>query len=141
MPGIELTLVLAQDNAADTPPPPPSAAEDAVETVPGAAGDQPIAPGGAAQPGPDLFSLMLPLIIIFGIVIIFSSFSRKREVKRRDEMLSKIAKGSRVRTAGGILGTVVEVRDDEVLVKVDESANTRIRFARDAITAVMEEKE
>ena len=36
-------------------------------------------------------------------------------------------------------GTVVEAKDDEVLVKVDESSNTKIRFARSAIHQVIEQ--
>jgi preprotein translocase subunit YajC len=44
-------------------------------------------------------------------------------------------------TAGGILGSVVEVRDTEVVLKVDESSNTKIKFTRDAIKRVLTEDE
>ena len=40
---------------------------------------------------------------------------------------------------GGILGTVVEARDTDVLLKVDESSNTKIRFSRNAIHRVVDE--
>jgi preprotein translocase subunit YajC len=50
-------------------------------------------------------------------------------------------RGDRVMTAGGILGSVVEVRDSEVLLKVDESTNTKIKFSRDAIKRVVTEDE
>jgi len=55
-------------------------------------------------------------------------------------MLAALKKGDKVQTAGGILGTVVEVRDSEVVVKVDENANTRLRFARSAIQAVLDDQ-
>jgi preprotein translocase subunit YajC len=48
-------------------------------------------------------------------------------------MLSALAKGDKVTSIGGICGTVVEVRDDELVVKVDENNNMRLRFARWAI--------
>jgi preprotein translocase subunit YajC len=41
-----------------------------------------------------------------------------------------------VQTIGGILGAVVEVRDEDVVLKVDESSNTKIRVIRDAIKSV-----
>jgi len=45
-----------------------------------------------------------------------------------------------VQTIGGILGTVIEAREGDVLLKVDESSNTKIRFARSAIHRVLEEE-
>ena len=44
-------------------------------------------------------------------------------------------------TAGGIIGTLVDVRDAEVVLKVDESSNTKIKFTRDAIKRVVTEDE
>jgi preprotein translocase subunit YajC len=84
------------------------------------------------------------LIVIFGMLIFFlfsSSKNKKREQKQRDEMLKNMKRGDRVMTAGGILGSVVEVRDTEVVLKVDESSNTKIKFSRDAIKRVLTEDE
>jgi preprotein translocase subunit YajC len=44
-----------------------------------------------------------------------------------------------VQTIGGVLGTVVDVRDNEVLVKVDETNNVKIRFNRTAIKEVLQD--
>jgi len=64
---------------------------------------------------------------------------QKTEQKKRDDMLKNMKRGDRVLTIGGILGTVVDVRDSEVMLKVDESSNTKIKFTRDAIKRVVEE--
>jgi len=61
---------------------------------------------------------------------------RKKEQRKRKEMLESLKKGDRVTSIGGIIGTVVDVRDDEVTVKVDESGNVRMHFARWAIRGV-----
>ena len=61
---------------------------------------------------------------------------RKKEQQKRKQMLEAIKKGDKVTSIGGIIGTVVDVRDDEVTVKVDESGNVRMRFARWAIRGV-----
>ena len=48
-------------------------------------------------------------------------------------MLQSLEKNDRVRTIGGIIGTVVEVKGDEVRLKVDESNNTKMWFSSSAI--------
>jgi len=52
-------------------------------------------------------------------------------------MVQSLKKNDRVRTIGGILGTVIDVKDDEIILKVDESNNTKIRIAVGAISKVL----
>lgn len=63
---------------------------------------------------------------------------RKKETKRK-EMLANLKKGDKVTSIGGIVGTVIEIREDELTIKVDENNNVRIRFARWAIRGTGEE--
>lgn len=79
--------------------------------------------------------VMLGMIVLW--IFLLGGGSRKQK-KRQAALLAGMTKGSKVVTIGGIKGSVVEVRDDEVLVKVDESANTRLRFSKDAIRSVAE---
>ena len=51
-------------------------------------------------------------------------------------MLAALSKGDKVTSIGGICGTVIEAREDEIVVKVDETNNVRMRFARWAIRGV-----
>ena len=44
-----------------------------------------------------------------------------------------LAKNDKVRTIGGIIGTVVDIKDDEITLKVDESNNTKIKVLPSAI--------
>lgn len=89
-----------------------------------------------AGAGPD-FTFLLLIGGMFLVMIFFSISSGRKEKKKKAELMASLAKGSKVQTIGGILGTVVEVRDDELIVKVDENSNTRLRFAKSAITAVL----
>jgi preprotein translocase subunit YajC len=77
--------------------------------------------------------------MVMVLVLFSSSRTKKTEQKKRDDMLKNMKRGDRVMTIGGILGTVVDVRDSEVMLKVDESSNTKIKFTRDAIKRVVEE--
>ena len=52
-------------------------------------------------------------------------------------MLNAIKKHDKVQTIGGVLGAVVEIKPDTVVLKVDESSNTRITFARSSIQQVL----
>jgi preprotein translocase subunit YajC len=99
----------------------------------------------ASQPAvPPLLTMIqnfLPFILI-GVVFYFLVIgSKRKQEKQRRDMLDQLKKGDRIQTIGGILGTVIEVRDSEVVVKVDENANTKIRFSRSAIHRVTSEEE
>ena len=48
-------------------------------------------------------------------------------------------RGDRVQTVGGEIGTVVDLTESEMTLRVDETSNTRIRFARSAIQQVLKE--
>ena len=83
-------------------------------------------------------SFFLPLLAVVMIFIFWSSSKSKRqEQKQRDDMLKNMKRGDRVMTAGGIFGNVVDVREADVVLKVDESTNTKIKFSRDAIKRVI----
>jgi len=49
-------------------------------------------------------------------------------------MLSALKKGDRVVTIGGIHGTIQNVKEQSVIVKVDE--NTKIEFSRSAVSGI-----
>ena len=97
--------------------------------------------GGEAKkdPGFSMFSMLL----IFGAVILFMMMlgggSRKQK-KKQATMLAGMSKGDKVVSIGGIKGSVVEVRDNEVVVKIDENNNTRMKFTKEAIREVVSDK-
>jgi len=90
--------------------------------------------------GGGLFGGMTPFLLIIGVFVLMYVFMgssrRKRETKRR-QMLANVKKGDRITTIGGICGTVADVREDEVVVKVDE--NVRMHVARWAVRGIGEE--
>lgn len=93
-----------------------------------------------AQGGPSShiwFGLILMLVVFYAIV--FSG--NRKEKKKRQEMLAAIGRNDRVMTIGGIIGSVVSVSDNEVTLKVDESANVKITVIRSAIQKVLMDDE
>jgi preprotein translocase subunit YajC len=93
------------------------------------------------DPGPFGFlaSPMLPIVLGIVVLYFFMSKSGRGGDKQRQNRLKEMKKGDEVQTIGGIIGKIVEAREDRVLVKVDETANTKIWFSRNAIHQVLEE--
>jgi len=86
-----------------------------------------------ASPARSIWPQMVWLLLIFVVMyMLFLRAPRKREQQQK-RMVQSLEKNDKVRTIGGILGTVVEVKGDEVVLKVDESNNTKIRVATSAI--------
>ena len=107
-------------------------------------GSSPATTAPAGTPPPPAFQLISsPMFILVLAMIafwIFVSGGKRKEERKRQDMLNQLKKGDRIQTIGGILGTVIEARDSEVLVKVDESSNTKLKFSRSAIHKVLEEE-
>jgi len=145
------SLTLAQSDAA--PPAPGGNGNGGAAPAPsapaapgnGEAGEGvPVAPDGQGAPGEQqqqpqgsMLSFFMPLIILLAVFWLLILVPQRREKKKRAEMLNAIKKGDKVQTIGGILGSVIEVREHEIILKVDESANTRMRFARGAIQTIL----
>ena len=78
-----------------------------------------------------------PLILIFVVMYMFLFRGPKKKQQQHQKMVQSLRRNDRVRTIGGILGTVIDVKDDEITLKVDESNNTKIKVAASAISKVL----
>ena len=68
---------------------------------------------------PGLFMSMLPLVLILFIFYIMVIRPQNKRMTEHRSMLQALAKGDKVVTAGGIVGTVSKmINDDEVLVEI-----------------------
>ena len=75
--------------------------------------------------------LIILMIALFAVMIIPQ---RKREKKIKD-MLANLKPGDRVRTIGGIYGTITAITDDVVTISVGPD-KVRLVFIRGAIASV-----
>jgi preprotein translocase subunit YajC len=102
-----------------------------------------VSPTTQGKPAPGfadlLASPMFPLVLGIIVLYFFMYRSKRNQDRQLKEQLGSMKRGDRVMTAGGILGKIVEVEDSKVLLKVDESSNTKIWFTRDAIRRVITE--
>jgi len=92
---------------------------------------------GTPPQGPSMISMMLPLLFVGVLYYVLLVLPRRKQDKQRQAMLDDIKKGDRVQTIGGALGTVVSTDATEIVIKVDESTNTKMRFIRSAVSKVI----
>lgn len=88
-----------------------------------------------AQGGPAgaFFVQLVFLIGIFAIFYFLMIRPQQKARKKHQEFLANLKKGDKVITSGGIWGTVVEIGEDTITLRVD--ANTRITFTKEAIVS------
>ncbi len=102
-----------------------------------------ISPLLAQDPTPQgLGSMLVPLIAI-GVLFYFILIRPERKKQHTlKAMLEALKKNDRVVTVGGIYGTVTNVHReaDEVVVKIDESTNTKIRVTISSIARVVSDE-
>jgi preprotein translocase subunit YajC len=77
----------------------------------------------------------LPFLLIFGIFYLLLIMPMRRRQKKHQELLSKLTKGDRVITNGGIFGTVVDVEDDKLTLRIAEP-RVDIQVARSAVAGL-----
>jgi preprotein translocase subunit YajC len=101
----------------------------AITSVPG----EPDAPAPRTAPPRSPLMQFLPFILIFVVMYFLLFRGPRRKQQKHKQMVQTLQRNDRVRTIGGIIGTVVDVKDDEITLKVDESNNTKIKIASTAI--------
>jgi len=102
-----------------------------------------LAQDSPATPAPQSGGQFLFLALMVGMVVFMvltSRSQRKREQRERESMLSRLSKNDRVLTVGGVIGTIVSIKDDEVVLKVDESTNTKMTFLKTAVQRILNDE-
>lgn len=87
-----------------------------------------------AAEGSNIMGLLLPFILMFAVFYFLLIRPQQKKTKARNLMLSKVAKGDKVVTIGGVHGTIVEITDDIVVLKVNDA--TKMTFDRSAVNAI-----
>jgi preprotein translocase subunit YajC len=99
------------------------------------------APAAPVQTNP--FIGLLPILVI-GVFIYFLAIRpMKKQERERKTLLEALKKNDRVLTSGGIIGVIANIRDkdDEIVLKVDENSNVRLRMTRSSIVRVLSDKD
>lgn len=96
-----------------------------------AADPTPAPPAAAASLGG-----AIPMILVFAVFYLLIIRPNQKKISDHDKMVKALRRGDKVVTAGGIIGVISKVEDDNVLV-VEIADEVKIRVVRDTITSVV----
>ena len=126
--------ILAQNEAPSSITGEPVAGEDTSTTTTTAASDSDAT--GVRPEGKGTFGTYNIIFLGFMFVMMYFLLFRgpRKKQQKHKQMVQSLAKNDKVRTIGGIIGTIVDIKDDEITLKVDESNNTKIKVLPSAIS-------
>ncbi len=75
---------------------------------------------------------LIPFVLLLGLMWFLLIRPQQARLRKQRELVSSIEVGQRVLTAGGLIGTVRVLTDDELLLEV--SPGVEVRLIRAAIT-------
>lgn len=78
---------------------------------------------------------LLPLLALFALMYFMMIRPQQRAARERKAMLSALQRGDRVVTVGGIHGTIVDL--DEAVVTLKIAENTLIKVNRGAVGGIL----
>ncbi|MFS8512254.1 MAG: preprotein translocase subunit YajC [Planifilum fulgidum] len=78
---------------------------------------------------------LLPFILVLVVFWFLIIRPQQKRQKERNAMLQSLKKGDKVITIGGLHGTITDLTEDRVTLKVSD--NTRLVFERTAVNAVI----
>jgi preprotein translocase subunit YajC len=78
---------------------------------------------------------LVPILLMFVIFYFLLLRPQQQRAKTHREMVANIRRGDTVVTAGGIVGKVTKVRDDNE-IEVEIADNTRVRVIKGTVSEV-----
>ncbi len=94
------------------------------------------AQAGGAGGGSDIFTAMLPLVLIFAVFYFLLIRPQQKKMKTHQQMIGNLRRGDKVITGGGVYGSVTKVLNEgEVMIEIAEGV--RIKIARGTIATLL----
>lgn len=81
---------------------------------------------------------MLIMLLIFGVIFYFMIYRpQAKRVKEHKNLVSSLAKGDEVLTAGGMIGKITKVADDKDFVRVELAEGIEVMVQKGSINSVL----
>ena len=84
----------------------------------------------------DMLGQFAPMILIFVAFWFLLIAPQRKKQKEHTKMLQALEKGTKVKTIGGVYGTVTGVKDDRFVLRIAE--NVKIEVAKEAVASKIE---
>ena len=87
----------------------------------------------AADPAAGMGSTVIMLVLMFGLMYFMLIRPEQKRKKKDEQMRGSVRNGDQIITIGGICGTVVDVKEDKIVIETSKD-QVRIEFAKWAIS-------
>lgn len=94
----------------------------------------------AAGGGGGAIAQFLPLILIFAIMYFLLIRPQQKKMKEHRAMVEALRRGDQVVTAGGLIGKVTKVKDEDE-VEVELTDGVKVRVVQSTIASVLNKTE
>ena len=84
------------------------------------------AQSAGSMPGGDMLIQIAPLVLIFIVFYFLLIRPQQRKLKQHRDMVAAVRRGDIVVTAGGIIGKVAKVDDQELTIEIADGVRVRI---------------
>ena len=91
--------------------------------------------GSSASSGGSMTTSLVTFALVIGIFYFLIIRPQNKKQKETKAMIEAVKKNDKIETIGGIRGTVHSVKDETVIVKVDEEC--KMEFKKSAIASVL----
>ena len=95
------------------------------------------APTQPGQEPPPFWVNMVPLVLLMVMLYVIMIRPQQKKAREHTDLLSKLKVGDKIATTGGIIGTVVSLKDKNVTIR---SADTKMEILKSAVAEVTAEK-
>ena len=72
------------------------------------------------------YGTIIMIVLIFAVMWFFMIRPQRKQQKELQNFRDSLAKGDKVVTIGGIYGTVAEIKEESVLIEVDNGVKIRV---------------
>ena len=90
----------------------------------------------AKAPGGNFMTLLVPFALMFAIMYFLILRPQRKKEKDRLHMIANVRKNDRIVTSGGVHGVVVSVKEKEVLIRVDDDKDVKLKIDKSAVTSI-----
>ncbi len=95
--------------------------------------------GDQASSGPGSYMLVIYIVLFIGIFYFLLIRPGQKQRKQHDQLVSAISKGDEIMTAGGLFGTITQVKEDHVMI--DLGKKNVVKLSRNSIARIVSKSE
>ena len=99
-----------------------------------------MAGSGGGEGGGNPLVAFLPFILIIVIMYFLMIRPQAKKQKEHKAMIESLAKGDKIMTSGGIVGTIAGIRDKENILLVKVAEGVKVELSRNSVAQVINKK-